>query len=318
MAKRNVQAVAERLIKQHRPVRVKPEVLCIGPTKTGTTWLYANLRRHPQMWVPPIKELNFLVQGHSTLYQRISSVLFSPFGSYHGLRMQLKRKIQRCFSPRYQDRLFDEQMQWLLNYALGKRSYAWYAGLFPVTPKLCIDISPHYYHLAEERIRQHKAYNPTTKIIILIRNPVDRIWSYAKMVLCKQKGRSIDQVEEAEFIDLFDTTYQSWRPYSQTIALWQRYFDDVCVEFYDRLNESPARFFMNICVFLDIHEAAVTTNLAQGVGVGVRASLPLAFRKYLYDQYAPEMNALADSGMLYARQWLDEHHKIIKRKMVEQ
>lgn len=315
MAKRNVRAVAERLIKQHRPGMVKPEVLCIGPQKTGTTWLYANLRRHPQIWVPPVKELNFLAQGHSIPHHSINQVLFGSHWFYQNVRRQLKEKIQRGFSSRYPKRLFDGPLQWLLNYAFGKRSYEWYAGLFPVTPKLCIDISPSYYDLPEERIREHKAYNPSTKIIILVRNPIDRVWSRARMVLGKHRGRSVDQIEQAEFIHLFDTTYQSWRPYSQTIALWQSYFDDVCVEFYDRLNESPLTFFRNICTFLGIDATAVTEKLDQRVHEGLLAPLPVAFRQYLYDQYAPEMNALADSGMVYARRWLDEHHTIIKREM---
>jgi len=315
MAKRNAQAVAERLIKHHRLGMVKPEVLCIGPQKTGTTWLYANLRRHPQMWVPTVKELSFLTHGHRIPDHKITNVLFSSHWFYQNVRRHLKGKIQRCFSSRYPDRLFDGQMQWLLHYAFGQRSYAWYAGLFPVTPKLCIDISPSYYHLPEARIRAHKAYNPTTKIIILVRNPIDRVWSRARMVLCQQKGRSIDQIKPAEFIKLFDTTYQQWRPYLQTIALWRSYFDDVCVEFYDRLNESPTTFFMNICTFLGIDATAATENLEQRVGVGIQAPLPLAFRQHLYDQYASEMNALADSGIGYARQWLAEHQAIIKRKM---
>lgn len=315
MAKQQAKAVAERLIKQHRSGMVKPEVLCIGPAKTGTTWLFSNLRQHPQVWAPPIKELHFLAQSYSIPRHSTIKVLFSTHWFYRGLRRQLKGKIQRCFSPDCTDQLFDEQMQWLLNYVLGKRSYTWYSRLFPPTERLCIDVSPSYYQLPEKRIREYKAHNPTAKIIILIRNPIDRVWSFARMVLCKHRGRSADQVEQAEFIKLFDDTYQHWRPYAQTIALWQTYFNDVCVEFYDNLNESPAMFFRNICTFLGIDETVNIKDLDRRVHEGLREPLPLAFRQYLYDQYAPEINALADSGIGYARQWLAEHHAMIKREV---
>jgi hypothetical protein len=74
---------------------------------------------------------------------------------------------------------------------------------------------------------------------------------------------------------------------------------------------------MNICTFLGIDTATAIENLDERVGAGIQAPLPLAFRQHLYDQYAPEMNALADSGIGYARQWLAEHHTIMKRKNVE-
>jgi len=37
-----------------------PDFLVIGAQKAGTTWLHGNLLYHPEVWVPPIKELNYL------------------------------------------------------------------------------------------------------------------------------------------------------------------------------------------------------------------------------------------------------------------
>ena len=36
-----------------------PSFLCIGAQKAGTTWLHAQLRSHPKVWLPPIKELHY-------------------------------------------------------------------------------------------------------------------------------------------------------------------------------------------------------------------------------------------------------------------
>jgi len=37
-----------------------PQVLCIGAQKAGTTWLYENLARHPEVFVPPeVKEVHY-------------------------------------------------------------------------------------------------------------------------------------------------------------------------------------------------------------------------------------------------------------------
>ena len=37
----------------------KPGALCIGAQKAGTSWLAQMLGQHPQIWIPPFKEVQF-------------------------------------------------------------------------------------------------------------------------------------------------------------------------------------------------------------------------------------------------------------------
>ena len=37
-----------------------PHVVCVGPMKTSTTWLYQQFQGHPDVWLCPVKELQFL------------------------------------------------------------------------------------------------------------------------------------------------------------------------------------------------------------------------------------------------------------------
>jgi len=37
----------------------KPDFICIGAQKAGTTWLYVTLGRPPDIWFPPFKEFHF-------------------------------------------------------------------------------------------------------------------------------------------------------------------------------------------------------------------------------------------------------------------
>jgi|GEM_PF-1960141 len=316
--KRKTRKTVQKLVNKHRPDMIKPEVLCIGPEKTATTWLYWNFRQHPQVWVPPTKELHFLSQGTLIPAHSIKSVLFSSHWFYRGLRtqaaMQLKENLKRCFSIQRSDSFTDEVMRvkWMLNYALGERSYDWYAGLFPVTPQLCVDTTPSYYGISDTRIQEHKDFNPATKIIIIIRNPVDRLWSGARMVLCQRQGHSIDQVSYAEYIRYFDQNFQDWRPYLQTIEMWERHFDDVHVAYYDELCENPELFFTKVCIFLGIKHDVELEDVNQKVHVGIRGELPLELRYYLYNLFNKEMIQMADSGIEYAHKWLDEHNEIVK------
>ena len=36
-----------------------PHFIGIGAQKAGTTWLYRNLQEHPEVWLPPEKELHY-------------------------------------------------------------------------------------------------------------------------------------------------------------------------------------------------------------------------------------------------------------------
>src|SRR5438477_9875293 len=40
----------------------RPDFLCVGVHKSGTTWLYQQLDSHPDFWMPPMKELHYFDQ----------------------------------------------------------------------------------------------------------------------------------------------------------------------------------------------------------------------------------------------------------------
>ena len=37
----------------------RPDFLCVGSQKGGTSWLYGQLACHPDFWMPPVKELHY-------------------------------------------------------------------------------------------------------------------------------------------------------------------------------------------------------------------------------------------------------------------
>jgi hypothetical protein len=52
----------------HRFHNRRPDFLVISPPKTGSTWLAANLRHHPDIFVPEIKEVRYF----NSLYKRLN------------------------------------------------------------------------------------------------------------------------------------------------------------------------------------------------------------------------------------------------------
>ena len=56
---RRIERVLQRLLPGAAARLPLPDFLGIGAQKAGTTWLAANLRRHPDVFIPERKELHF-------------------------------------------------------------------------------------------------------------------------------------------------------------------------------------------------------------------------------------------------------------------
>ena len=120
---------------------VMPNFLVIGAAKAGTTSVYEYLKQHPQIWMSPLKETNFFALEGETLNFR------GPGDQDYINRFSIT-KIEDYIN------LFQGVSNQI---AIGEAS-----PLYLYSPK------------APERIRH---YTPDTKIIIILRNPVDRAYS---------------------------------------------------------------------------------------------------------------------------------------------
>ncbi len=120
---------------------VLPNFLIIGAAKAGTTSLYEYLKQHPQIWMSPVKETNFFALEDETLN-------FRGPGDRDYINKFSITKIEDYLN------LFQEVSNQV---AIGEVS-----PLYLYSPK------------APRRI-QH--YIPETKLIAILRNPVERAYS---------------------------------------------------------------------------------------------------------------------------------------------
>lgn len=112
---------------------MKPNVLCVGFAKCGTTTLYDIMKQHPDIYVSGIKE---------------------PI--YYGSKELVEKKGFEWYQRRYYSQKIDRKIIMEINPIIGRD-----------IPALQI----------------LKDYGEKTKIIFLIRNPIDRIYSEFKMNL---------------------------------------------------------------------------------------------------------------------------------------
>jgi hypothetical protein len=206
----------------------RPDFLCVGAQKGGTTWLYQQLDSHPDFWMPPIKELHY--------FNELS-------------------RVQRAFPPRRTDErdlCFLEGIK-----RLSARPYMDlenYGRLFePKGSLLSGDISPSYSMLSDEVIRRVVRYFPNLKVIFLARDPVERAWSHLSMeVRCRQ-------IEPFDVTDIDEVNRNLLRrgmllrSYPRAIvARWKRYVhpDLFRAYFFDDLQRNPTELRRAILDFL--------------------------------------------------------------------
>jgi hypothetical protein len=230
-----------------------PDFVGVGAPRSGTSWLYEALSRHPALWLPPVKELHYFDE---------------PFRSkryYSYLRMRL---IAGLWNRRPLSR-FD------LQYFLGRRSDGWYCRLFASARhrgRVTGEITPAYSTLSEGELGQLSAVNPNVKLIYIMRDPVLRSWS-AVMKLQRKLGRS-GVPTSAEAIRYARSEGVSKRSsYLDCIERLERVFprQQIFYGFFEQLTEAPAELISNVLEFLCVEPGGDVRRLLPRAPVNVAA-----------------------------------------------
>ncbi len=211
---------------------VGPDFVGVGAPRSGTSWLYEVLSRHPALWLPPVKELHYFDEPvRSKRY-------------YRYLRMRLISGLW----IRHPLSRFD------LAYFLGRRSDAWYCNLFEPARRrglLTGEITPAYSILDEAALQRLKALSPDVKLIYLMRDPVMRSWS-AVMKLRRKRG--LAGVPTGEEAIRYARTEGVWKrsSYLDCVERLERVFrrDQIFYGFFERLSEDPTDFVTDLLKFL--------------------------------------------------------------------
>ena len=181
----------------------KPDFIGIGPPKTGTTWIYKNLSDHPQVKMPPDKEIRYFWERHFVGKLNLRERLTSDHWHVKGRRAFHRNRFRAHLSDIAALRVNGGELFWDLKYLLGSRTDKWYASLFQ-QGALSGDITAKYCELPEEEIEKISRAFPRLKVLITLRDPVEREWSRAKMNLSKKPGRPLSAIADQEFIVQFN------------------------------------------------------------------------------------------------------------------
>ena len=207
-----------------------PNFLIVGAAKSGTTALYHLLQRHPEVFMPVVKEPHYFVRER--------------------VRGQIPNLVD------------DWESYAALFAGAGARKARGEASVLYL-----------YYH--EEAIAGIRArLGPDTRIIILLRNPVDRAYS-AYQFACRfnrdenlsfEAALSAEEVRRANLRLSPMLHYRSMGLYSAMVLAYLQAFRNVHVILYDDLQLQPAVTLRSLCTFLGIDPARLDSSASHNVG----------------------------------------------------
>lgn len=191
------------------------------------------------------------------------------------------------------------------------------------------EITPAYGILPVERIRTVREVLPRVRLILLLRNPVDRAWSHALMDLAFRRGRAPDQVPESEYRAFLESETAARRgDYAAILDAWLGVFppDRLYVGFFEAIRERPrvllSEVFRHIGVSTDVdwdafptakvivprvsparkgHDVAVLDEA--GEADSERHPCPEPIRAWLVRRYAGDLERLAERFGEPAARW---------------
>jgi len=294
-----------------------PKFLGIGAQKAGTTWLHQMLSAHREVWLPHLKELHYFDRKFPLI--GTGSEARRAFGKHRAAR-HLYARLRKLNVARIGDRLSFRRwsdLRWEIQYLLGDWTDEWYASLFDgAGDRVPGEITPAYSCLAPDAIEHIYRLMPQARLILLLRNPIERAWSHAKMDLVSTL-KSVGRYEADErLVAHFDGAASRLRgDYVGMIDRWQRVFspDQLLIGFYDEITDAPYALLKRICQHIGVSTDAtyLPPAITSRVNASVDVSFPPHLKTYLARLYVGSLEVLASRYGSYAKQWLTDTRRLL-------
>ncbi len=235
-----------------------PNFLCIGAQKAGTSWVYENLKKHPEIFIPENRYIHYFDRNFHTSYRA-----------------------------------------YLNHFKSGSK-------------KLKGEVIPGYGLISRRRIQFIKKQNPNLKLILILRDPITRAWSHAKMVLL-DKNNSNSKIDVNRFNAHFNSRLSSTKgDYKNIIENWLSVFDkeQLLIIYNEEVKNSPERTLKKMYDHLGVStiEAKEETLSKKIINQGVRLDMPeecLEELKQLYKQRITNLEPLLGEN---ANRWYNKYY----------
>jgi hypothetical protein len=263
-----------------------PSFLCIGSQKAGTTWLDKQLRTHPEIWLPPMKEVHYFDFVHRPEFRK--------WISWH-LRATTRRELNKLIEK-------PGQLNWkdvnYLSNIMTKEKFtdSWYEYIFSAAEagKVTGEITPEYSTLNKSAIKHIEKLCHEPKYIYIIRDPVKRTWSQLKMNMVRN-GDYSKAVKNNKVVDI-DLFYNNIRHesildrgnYSKYVPNWDQFTDRVKYIPFGDIKERPKDLLKEVCGFINVSTevdfSSASTQVHKGSGMKIPQSVHDMLSEVLEEQ----------------------------------
>ena len=290
------------------------DFLGIGAPRAGTTWLWNILFHHPNIWMPPRKELHYFDRSPkypSPSYLAGDSFARRMFG-FQPPNAQFRKKLFRSLAKILLLRSNWREIKWNVRYLLRTIDDSWYLSLFEDAGYNIVkgEITPAYCLLDVADVQHVRELLPDLKIIYLLRNPVDRAWSDLRFDWTMGKFKKMNQPEALRAAaERLGSAPRG--QYLRTIHTWKTFFSDknIFIGFYDDILARPEEFSKEIFKFLSVDYAAKLPDklLTARINAARDIQMPDYIARLLSESYLPQVKILCEmfpGG--YPEKWLAE------------
>ncbi len=161
--------------------------LCVGAAKAGTSWLHRQLAAHPDCHFRAIKELHYF---NALEAGRIGKELTKHRDLQSSMLDRFARASQRPNDE--QAARLSDRADWLDVLECKREDSAAYLRYLETGAggaSVVGEMTPAYALLPEERLGRLARLAPDVRILYLVREPVDRLWSHIRMIAARRDGR---------------------------------------------------------------------------------------------------------------------------------
>ncbi|MBU0689901.1 MAG: sulfotransferase domain-containing protein [Gammaproteobacteria bacterium] len=188
----------------------------------------------------------------------------------------------------------------------SERPLRWYRNHF-VPEQINGDITPAYGVLPEAKVVEIHQLTPQAKLLLSMRHPIDRAWSFVEMEVARKFGQCPHDLmagnPQGEILDfvrrkLFKPNFLMQSDYATSIRRWRKHFGDDALMYYryERIAQDPRGLLVDICRHIGADPAWAdglkTDALGQMLSTSEKIPFPPALRAEYVELCAPYIDDL--------------------------
>lgn len=260
-----------------------PSFICIGAQKAGTTWLDQQLRYHPEIWMPPMKEIHYFDYVHRPEFRQ--------WIGWH-LKSTMRRELLKITSDK--SAIDWQRVRYLASIMTDSKKFTdeWYADIFSVAPPGTVtgEITPEYSTLDEQAIAHMRRLCNDPVFIYIIRDPVKRAWSQLKMNMVRNGdfNKAVSKKNKIVDIDLFHHNIKHYSivdraDYESYIPKWDELKDKVLYVPFQEISTDPNGLLKKVAKFIGVSDVECFTEADKQVHKGSGLKMPKEVASHLSD-----------------------------------